>query len=63
MHLLLSEQEQPEASNGRDLELRELQETIVAMREALELAQHEAQERTQAAVAEARRRSNICARS
>ena len=53
MELLVSGQEQPEASSGRDLELRELQETIVAMREALDLAQHEARERTQAAVAEA----------
>jgi len=53
MELLVSGQEQPEASSGRDLELRELQETIVAMREALDLAEHEARERTQAAIAEA----------
>jgi len=39
--------------NDRDLELRALEATVVAMRDALELAQREAQDRLQAALAQA----------
>jgi chromosome segregation ATPase len=39
--------------NERELEIRELEAAVVAMREALERAQLEAQERLQAAVAQA----------
>ncbi len=52
MLLTAAGQDRP-IGNDRELEIRELEAAVVAMREALERAQLEAQERLQAAVAQA----------
>jgi len=48
-----SSEEDRTTENERDRQIRDLEATVVAMRDALELAQHEADERLQAAAAQA----------
>jgi len=48
-----SSEEDRTTENGRDRQIRDLEATVVAMREALELAQREADDRVQAVAAQA----------